>query len=157
MQAAFQKYTDNAVSKTVNLCHDATREDVRGVFMLACKTGCKGVTIYRDGSREAQVLNIGKVNKTNSGNDQETAVQNQDAGAHTQDAASKEQEAAERAQVREIAAQAQAQAQSRATKVQERTIHAHDIEDRLKENFDPAQKNRCRHRTAKFRNRKMTY
>lgn len=61
MQASFQKYTDNAVSKTVNLCHDATRDDVRTVFELAYRTYCKGVTIYRDGSREMQVLNIGQV------------------------------------------------------------------------------------------------
>jgi len=61
MQASFQKYTDNAVSKTVNLSHDATRDDVREVFELAYKTCCKGVTIYRDGSREMQVLNIGQV------------------------------------------------------------------------------------------------
>ena len=71
MQAAFQKYTENAVSKTVNFPSDATREDIRKVFVLAYRLGCKGVTVSRDKSRDEQVLNIGGVNAKTGGEELE--------------------------------------------------------------------------------------
>jgi len=70
IQAAFQKYTDNAVSKTMNMPSDATVENIKNVYMLAYKLKCKGITVYRYGCRDGQVLSFGyseKVESTISG------------------------------------------------------------------------------------------
>lgn len=61
-QAAFQKYTENAVSKTINMDNSVTRDDIKKAYLEAWDTGCRGITVFRDGCKDVQVLNIGTKN-----------------------------------------------------------------------------------------------
>ena len=61
MQAAFQKYSDSGVSKTINLPENASKKDVASALLLAYRLGCKGVTVFRTGSRERQVMTCANI------------------------------------------------------------------------------------------------
>jgi len=81
MQAAFQRHCDNAVAKTVNLPREATPEDVRRIYMMAYTLNCKGITVYRYGSKPQQVLYVGSVLEKELGKGEHVAAESEYDGA----------------------------------------------------------------------------